>query len=112
VYPYPEDNTCPLTVDVSRSSGVALLVVAGEVDMSTCPALERAINAAMEHSSERVELDLSGVSFADSSVLSLLMRLRRDTGSRLTVGSCSHNVERLFAITGINPLLGRPPLAM
>ena len=107
MFEYLPSQTCPLTVDVHSSSTATLLVVVGEIDLGTVPLLEEAITEAMDRNAPRVELDLSGVSFADSSALSAIMRVRRDAGSRLVVGRCSDTVERLFEITGVNPLLGR-----
>lgn len=64
------------TVTVERLSGLTLITVTGELDLLTLPAVEDAA-VAVPFGGKVLHVDLSGVSFMDSSGLNLLLRLRR-----------------------------------
>ena len=51
------------------------------------------------------EIDLSGVSFIDSSGVRALMRLVRSFGPRVTVGPVSDSVRRVLEIAGVREWL-------
>ena len=73
-----------------------LMTITGEVDMSSAPVLRRTIDA-MQAVSPR--LDLSRVTFIDSSGLHLLIDLRHELGP-LQIVAESRVVERLLEVTG------------
>ncbi len=83
--------------------GVVRVVVTGELDLATAPALERALQRA--HVRGRlIALDLRGVSFCDSTGLHLSVRANqraRDEGRRLVIVRGPEQLKRLFALTGI-----------
>jgi anti-anti-sigma factor len=82
------------------------LLVEGEIDMSSVDALDDAIRSILgPDPCVRVELDLSGVQFADSSALSLLLRNRQHYGNRFLLGRRSAAMSRLFEITGVDQIL-------
>ncbi len=87
--------------------GVVRVVVTGELDLATAPALERAVHHA--HAGGRLMvLDLRGVSFCDSTGLHLILRASRrarDEGRRLVIVRGSEQVQRLFALTGVDEQL-------
>lgn len=65
-------------------SGVTGLVLRGELDMATAPALERRVRAAGRP--ESLMLDLRGLDFMDSSGIAALLRMEREAraaGGRL-----------------------------
>ena len=75
-------------VDLPSASGVA---IDGEVDVAAVPALERALEAAIEATAGGFVVDLSGVEFMDSSGLldggrvGLARGLRLPRGAEATV---------------------------
>jgi anti-anti-sigma factor len=104
-----------LDVRTSREGETSVVTAHGELDMSTVPALEEAIRAGAGETG-RVALDLSGVTFIDSSGLNLLLRSRRESlrdGWELELRSPSQPVLRLLDVTGLDehlaPVERRPP---
>jgi anti-anti-sigma factor len=80
--PDPPDFVLRSTVLQPTLSGSALLVeVAGEVDMTTAPELSQALEAAPEGTTW-VVIDLSEVSFLDSSGLNALVQAQRILAER------------------------------
>lgn len=94
------------TLDHSPA-GVVGLVVTGEIDLASAPELERNLRNA--HVRGRlIVLDLRGVSFCDSTGLHLILRANqraRDEGRRLVIVNGPRQVQRLFALTGVDKQL-------
>jgi len=99
----------PLTLDVDRSDESApRLVVAGEIDLATAPALEEAATALLDERPQTLVLDFGGVPFCDSSGIGVLVRLYNRTtvtGCRLTVRSPSENVRTVLQMTSLTRIL-------
>lgn len=69
----------PGTIRLERAAGIGVLVLAGEHDMATVPvASSRAEQLAREPGIVGLVVDLAEATYLDSSVLNLLVRLRRD----------------------------------
>ena len=62
-----------LKIDRNRSDLVEVITVEGEVDLYTSPDLRSAILRAVRKAKERVEVDLSGVAYMDSSGVATLV---------------------------------------
>ncbi len=96
-------------MDVTESFPIAhertpdghLLAPAGELDIATVPLLEASYEE-LEHG--RVLLDLSGISFIDSTGLQLLLRLSERNAGRLEIIG-SPALDRLLQITGVRDQL-------
>jgi len=91
----------PLRID-SRVDGDAIrMVVSGELDIATDPALRNALAAAMPR---RVDLDLSGISFMGCTTLTVLLQAAQDRAERGGVSICqaSGPVRRLVDIAGVD----------
>lgn len=103
-----------LTVHCSAPDGGALIVAVGEIDLDSAPQLRRATDAALRTGTHEVHIDLSRITFCDSSGLHILVRARRlaaRAGATVTV-TASEAVARLLELTGIAPLFpDRPSLA-
>lgn len=98
-----------LTVTISENDPTALLVE-GQVDSHTSSALDDALSA-ME-AEAAVSVDLSGVTFVDSSGLRVIVRAHKrqlGSGGQLTIVEPSEPVVKLFAITGLTSELGIAP---
>ncbi|WP_331751605.1 STAS domain-containing protein (plasmid) [Streptomyces sp. NBC_00723] len=89
------------TVQYERE-GAWVVVAHGDYDTSTIAPLEEALDtAARKHS--RVVLDVSGVSFADSTFLNLLLRIHHMTSLR--IAGPPRQLRHLLEITGTDTVL-------
>jgi anti-sigma B factor antagonist len=96
-----------LAVTVFDHGAQVVAHVTGEIDMATCGRLRDAIEPHLG-SGQRVVLDLSGVTFMDSSCLGVLedahTRLTADGGS-LILRNPSSVARHLISATGLTKLL-------
>jgi anti-sigma B factor antagonist len=93
-------------------AGVPGVAVRGEVDLSTAALVEEALDAAIRDSTGPFALDLSGVSFLDSSGINVLLRARALLGrtDRPLVVVCPDGpVRRVLALVGIEDLFALYP---
>ncbi len=88
---------------VRRDGDRLLVMVAGELDLTTAPDLEELLLASAPYVD--LELDLAELAFIDSSGLRLLLaereRALRD-GGRLLVKGAQGSVARVFSISGLD----------
>ena len=87
-----------------------VLAVSGELDPHTAPVLAGHLGEAGKQGSGRVILDLSGVSFVDSSGLRVLIEAQQNLGEadrEFAVRNPSEAVTRLLKITGLDEHMGR-----
>jgi anti-anti-sigma factor len=88
--------------------GVVRLTVAGEIDLTSAPALHNRLKE-LAAAGERVRLDLSGVDFIDSTGLHVLIENLADTGSdgwHLEIATNpSPAVMRIIQLSGAGPHL-------
>ena len=102
------DSLAPDVVAFSRRSpspDLAILTVRGELDISTSGMLEREIDDLFETGAPRLEVDLSGVVFMDSSALSALVGAHERAGRRgghLVLVSPSPACDKVLGITGLD----------
>ena len=94
------------------SRSVALVTPDGELDVATAPALRDALRRAAATGCSLVVVDLSGVTFVDSTVLGVLVEVHRalapERGLRL-VGATGLPL-RALQLTGLDTVLDlRPP---
>ncbi|MEW1913849.1 STAS domain-containing protein [Kitasatospora sp. NPDC085895] len=104
----------PDTVHIGPS-GVNRLraVLWGDVDMDNARTLGRAMAAALDDSSEGLDVDLAAVDFCGSSGLHVLLALRERaaaTGKSLVLTAVSPAVARLLEVTETDALFARRPL--
>lgn len=100
------ETSTPLAVERETSDGdrVAGLRVTGEMDMSTVVTFEEAFSATLDEAPDPLRIDLSGVTFMDSSGLNALIRARNameDRGRKLVISGVSDQVRHLFDISGL-----------
>ncbi|MEV0846957.1 STAS domain-containing protein [Streptomyces sp. NPDC049954] len=78
--------------------------VGGDIDHESAPLLQEALDTAGRSGAGHTVIDLSGVGFADSTVLHVLLgaeREHRGAGRELSIaGPFGATVRRLFEITG------------
>jgi anti-sigma B factor antagonist len=91
-------------LDESVSESVHVVSPSGEIDMLTAPQLGRRILSLFEEGKTRLVVDLSKVTFMDSSgigvILDALRRLKTRRGSLVLVCP-SERILRPFEITGL-----------
>src|SRR5438046_5200544 len=91
----------PFTVTVAPDGDGARVVFTGELDLAGTDTARNAIEKA-EETSGMLVLDLSGLTFMDSTGLEIVLRAARrahDSGRRLVVARPSPYVRRLFEMT-------------
>lgn len=94
-----------LDVEAAERGGFAHLVLRGELDLSTVPKVDEALRRIEESRPPLIVLDLSGLSFLDSTGLRLVVtadRRARDDQRRLSVVRGSESVQRVFSITRLD----------
>jgi anti-sigma B factor antagonist len=100
-----------LTIATSRTDERIRLTLAGEVDLSTRDALINATIRALAEPVRRLELDVSGVRFCDSSGISGFLAVRRiaaEHETELALTNPSPQLEQLFVVTGLYDALTAP----
>ncbi|MFF2775919.1 STAS domain-containing protein [Streptomyces sp. NPDC058052] len=106
---YKSRGVALVTRDLSAPAGVWLLDVRGEFDRDTLPCLRAALDDAYAAGAARIALDLSGVTFGDSSFLSALLQAHHDHEDLLLVGPFTGQIRRLFEVTGTDRVLTLAP---
>jgi anti-sigma B factor antagonist len=81
-----------------------LLTVAGELDATSAAVFDEAVEAALEGGARLMTLDLSDVSFLDSSGLRSVVHASHrmtERGGRLAVAGLSGAAQRVLELTGL-----------
>jgi anti-sigma B factor antagonist len=90
----------------AAGSAVAILVVGGEVDYEVSPQLKARMMRAIKSGSRRLILDLTDVTFIDSTAIGVLAgaieRLDESGGGSLSVVCTHEKVMQIFEITGLD----------
>ncbi|MFB7909851.1 STAS domain-containing protein [Kitasatospora sp. NPDC056076] len=107
--PLPADRWIAdgLLVKLVTVGGRTRATVCGEIDLDVADGLGETLERALHASDAGLDLDLSAVTFCDSSGLNLLLGLRSTahrSSRTLTISAASIRVERLLAITGTTGL--------
>jgi anti-sigma B factor antagonist len=101
----PVSSFKAVRADLPAAAGVA---IHGEVDVAAVPALERALEAAIETTAGGFVVDLSGVEFMDSSGLLAILNARgllaREERALAVVCPASP-VRQLLEVAGVSSLL-------
>ena len=88
---------------VSRQQGGALvLAVTGDLDLDTVPPLGEAMESAAKAGGGPVVVDLSGVAFADSTTVNVLLQGQGELGPRLRLAAPSGFMRRLIGVIGLD----------
>lgn len=92
-----------LEASVERLDGCELVTARGEVDIATTPRLREVIDQALARSSDALVIDLTGVTFMESTGLRAMLeaRLRAEAEGRSLAVVCKPGgpVHRLFELT-------------
>ncbi|MFI5761929.1 STAS domain-containing protein [Streptomyces sp. NPDC051563] len=79
--------------------GVRVITCAGEFDQDTLEPLRQAIAEALADPVRTIVLDVSAITFADSSMLNELIRLRHAGRPLVLAGPLNPQMARLFELT-------------
>jgi anti-anti-sigma factor len=96
------------TASFDRAGGHVTVYVSGDLDAASSPAIEAETLRHVQPGDERLWMDMSAVTFCDSSGLMVLLRLHRHaerTAGRFIVYNPSHQVRRVIDICGLNTVL-------
>jgi len=93
---------------LDRNGRPATLVVTGELDVASGPALEHAVGRVLDGQGGDFRLDLSALTFIDSTGARSLVRVRQrleSIGRRLVIVSPSSPVRRIIELLGLDALI-------
>lgn len=88
-----------------QERGALVLAVTGDLDLDTIAPLGEALEAASKAGDEPVVLDLSGVAFADSTTVNVLLQGQSVLGARLRLAAPSGFMQRLIGVIGLDSAL-------
>ena len=97
-----------LQIDRSDQPGWAIISPSGEIDLATVSQLEEALATAMGGGGTDVAVDLTGVTFMDSTGLRALLAANQnlaDSGHRMALIVAGGPVDRLLDISGVGHTL-------
>jgi anti-sigma B factor antagonist len=107
-----EDRSNPLlTTSVEHWNGLVRVRLAGELDLSSRPYFDRALQAAEPHASTGILIDIENLVFMDSTGLSALLEAlkRAEEANRgFGVTGAREEIRRLLAVAGLLWLLESP----
>jgi anti-sigma B factor antagonist len=90
---------------MASSDPLNVLPLEGEIDLHVSPRLERSLASMIKKRPERVVVDLSGVTFIDSSGLAVLIHALQEVkkyGGKLTLAGLNDNVRSIFEIARLD----------
>jgi anti-sigma B factor antagonist len=85
--------------------GLGVVHVSGEVDMYTAPQLKQSMLTLIDEGASRVVIDLSAVTFIDSTALGVLIggvRRLHSGGGAMALVVTGRPVQRVLSITGLD----------
>ena len=101
-------------VSEGTRDGTSIVAVSGEVDVATAPAVRDCLDQVIERDAGVVVVDLTGVTFIDSTGLGVLIGARKrcaDEGRDVRVVVAEPRILKVFEITGLTELFTiRPSL--
>ncbi|WP_052441903.1 STAS domain-containing protein [Streptacidiphilus anmyonensis] len=92
-----------LAVSVRRVEEAGIVLLSGELDPDTAPALALATSSLTDAGVTRIVVDCSQLGFCDSSGLNVLLKARQqvsDVGGRLILAAPTRQLLRLLELTG------------
>jgi anti-sigma B factor antagonist len=98
----------PLEPRVEQLDDIVVVTLSGELDAYDAPAIRTSFHDVVETSPAAIVLDLTAVSFLDSTVLGTivgLLRRVREAGGELRTVLPETTARRIFEITGLDKAL-------
>jgi anti-sigma B factor antagonist len=102
----PDLSGKPLDIKTSRDGDAVVIALSGELDLATADSLTRLIRDVEESEIGGIVVDLSKLTFVDSSGLQALLTARSRIGARISFLPSRHDaVTRVLALTETDQLL-------
>ncbi|MFB8103584.1 STAS domain-containing protein [Streptomyces sp. NPDC056007] len=98
----PSNEDRAVRIITRQERGALVLTVSGDLDIDSVPPLGRALDAATTEGFGPVVVDLSGVGFADSTTVNVLLQGQAALGGRLRIAAPSPFVQRLIGMIGLD----------
>jgi len=89
-----------VTAEVVAGAEPPMIRLAGELDLAGVDAVRRCIDGVLATGVDRLDIDLSGLEFIDSSGLSVLIATAKAVA--LSLHAPTPAVRRVFAVTGLD----------
>jgi serine/threonine-protein kinase RsbW len=99
-----QNMTFEVRVAEEQGPDACIAVISGDVDTAVVPELKESLEAALDGGCRNVVLDLSRVTYADSSALSLLVWLDkrlRPLDGRMVLAGANRDVTRILELSGL-----------
>ena len=93
-----------MDIDVTQSSGVAVLYPRGDLDMATVHDVRRALSSIFDRGQSRLLIDLNAVAYIDSSGMGTLiaaMKQARAAGGDVRLCGLQDDVRAIFEMTRV-----------
>lgn len=100
-----------LTLTERRDGQTVVLALSGEADLASAPSIGERVSELLSQDVPRVQLDLSGLGFLDSSAVRVFLRCRENAataGVPLDVVCADGPARRVLALLGLLPAFGLP----
>ena len=94
----------PFQVERRPELRACIVSVEGDIDLSMVPDLEEALGGAVSAGLSNVVMDMSAVTYVDSSALGMLIWLDKelkDTGGKVMLAGADENVSRILELSGL-----------
>jgi anti-sigma B factor antagonist len=96
-----EEDCVSVNLDIERDAG-CVVTVSGDADLYAAASVERELLRLADDGKRSIVVDLSEVTFIDSTMLRVLLNVSkrlRPGGGELLVVCSEHNVRKIFEIT-------------
>lgn len=104
----------PLSIEVRHPApATTRLVLSGDLDFKTRQELTRAASGLLAGDGHRLEMDLAGLDFFDSTGLGALINLygkAKERGMTVTVVAVTPHMRSILRRTGLEKMLNLPPV--
>ncbi|MEJ5187123.1 MAG: STAS domain-containing protein [Candidatus Geothermincolales bacterium] len=100
-----EEPTVEFYAEVREENGIRILVVRGEVDLSTSERLKEAVYESLEEGPGNLVVDLNGLDFMDTTGLGALvagLKRARQGGGDLSLVCNRGHLLKIFSLTGLD----------
>lgn len=105
-------RSAPLNTEVRGSEGHALVILSGELDVSTAGGLYEELATLNREGVVHVALDLTALEFIDSTGISVIIAEHKRTtaaGGELIILTPHRNARRMFEVAGLMDVLDIRP---
>jgi anti-sigma B factor antagonist len=103
-----EEERVDFGVSTTQDGDYAVVAVTGELDVYTAPVLEESLGELVEGGNPRLVVDLTEVTFMDSTGLGLLIKAlkwTRELDGSLKIVANTDKVLKVFRVTGLDGVL-------